>query len=34
MHIFNQTQELARFTPSDEHPGPEVRILKIVRASP
>jgi len=34
MRIFSQTQELIRFTPSDEHPGPEVRILKIVRASP
>ena len=34
MRIFSQTQELVRFTPSDEHPGPEVRILKIVRTAP
>ena len=34
MRIFSQTQELIRFTPSDDHPGPEVRILKIVRTSP
>lgn len=34
MRIFNQTQELIRFTPSDEHPGPELRVLKIVRTAP
>ena len=34
MRIFSQTQELVRFTPSGDHPGPEVRILKIVRTSP
>ena len=27
--IFTQTQEVARFTPSREHPGPELRILKV-----
>lgn len=34
MRIFSQTQELVRFMPSSDHPGPEVRILKIVRTSP
>lgn len=29
MRIFSQTQEVARFTPSAEHPGPELRILKL-----
>ncbi len=29
--IFNETQEVARFTPSREHPGPELRILKVRR---
>jgi hypothetical protein len=29
MRLFEQSQELARFTPSAEHPGPEVRIYKI-----
>jgi hypothetical protein len=31
MNIFGRTQELARFSPSDAHPGPEIRILKIPR---
>jgi 4-amino-4-deoxy-L-arabinose transferase-like glycosyltransferase len=31
MRIFNQTQEVARFTPSAEHPGPELRILKLTK---
>jgi 4-amino-4-deoxy-L-arabinose transferase-like glycosyltransferase len=31
MTIFAQTEELARFTPSPDHPGPELRILKIAR---
>jgi 4-amino-4-deoxy-L-arabinose transferase-like glycosyltransferase len=31
MMIFSQTDELARFTPSPSHPGPELRILKIRR---
>jgi hypothetical protein len=31
MTLFSLTQELARITPSDEHPGPELRILKVVR---
>jgi 4-amino-4-deoxy-L-arabinose transferase-like glycosyltransferase len=34
LRIFNQTQEVARFTPSGDHPGPELRILKIIRVSP
>lgn len=34
MRIFAQTREIARFTPSAEHPGPELRILKIVRGAP
>ena len=29
--IFSRTEELARFTPSADHPGPELRILKIKR---
>lgn len=29
MRIFGQAQEVAKFTPSDEVPGPELRILKI-----
>jgi hypothetical protein len=34
MRIFQQTEELARFTPSRDHPGPELRVLKIVRVTP
>jgi 4-amino-4-deoxy-L-arabinose transferase-like glycosyltransferase len=30
MRIFVQSRELAKFSPSDDHPGPEVRILKVV----
>jgi NAD(P)-dependent dehydrogenase (short-subunit alcohol dehydrogenase family) len=29
--IFAETQEVARFTPSADHPGPELRILKVTR---
>jgi 4-amino-4-deoxy-L-arabinose transferase-like glycosyltransferase len=29
--IFEQTDEVARFTESPEHPGPELRILKVRR---
>jgi 4-amino-4-deoxy-L-arabinose transferase-like glycosyltransferase len=29
--IFAQTEEVARFTPSSEHPGPTIRILKVNR---
>jgi hypothetical protein len=29
MNIFGRTQELVRFSPSDAHPGPEMRILKV-----
>lgn len=32
--IFNQTEEVARFTPSGDHPGPELRILKIRKVAP
>ena len=32
--IFSQTDELARFTPSANHPGPELRILKVRRTAP
>ncbi|HWJ57524.1 MAG TPA: phospholipid carrier-dependent glycosyltransferase [Vicinamibacterales bacterium] len=28
-HIFAQAEEVARFTASREHPGPELRILKV-----
>ena len=34
MRIFQQTEEVARFSPSAEHPGPELRILKINRVTP
>jgi 4-amino-4-deoxy-L-arabinose transferase-like glycosyltransferase len=27
--IFRQAREVARFTPSSDHPGPELRILKV-----
>ena len=27
--LFDQSQEVARFTPSSDHPGPELRIFKI-----
>ena len=33
MRIFNQTQEVARFTPSGDHPGPELRILKMPKVT-
>jgi hypothetical protein len=29
--IFAQNEEVARFTPSTDHPGPELRILKVKR---
>jgi hypothetical protein len=29
MRIFGQAREVVRFSPSDEHPGPELRILKV-----
>jgi 4-amino-4-deoxy-L-arabinose transferase-like glycosyltransferase len=29
MNIFGRTQEIARFSPSDAHPGPELRVLRI-----
>jgi len=29
--VFRQTEEVARFTPSPEHPGSELRILKVKR---
>ncbi len=31
MTLFNQSQELARFTPDASHPGPELRIFKVRR---
>ena len=30
MRIFVQCREVARFTPSADHPGPELRVLKVV----
>jgi hypothetical protein len=30
MRIFVQSREIARFSPSADHPGPELRILKVV----
>jgi 4-amino-4-deoxy-L-arabinose transferase-like glycosyltransferase len=29
MHLFEQSRELVRFTPSDEHPGPELRVFAV-----
>jgi 4-amino-4-deoxy-L-arabinose transferase-like glycosyltransferase len=29
MRLFEQSRELARFTPSDDHPGPEIRIFAL-----
>lgn len=29
MRLFGQSRELARFTPSEAHPGPELRIFKV-----
>ena len=29
MNIFRQSQEVARFSPSSDHPGPELRIFRI-----
>jgi len=34
MRIFSQTDEIVRFTPSAAHPGPELRVLKIVKVAP
>ena len=31
MRLFVGTEELARFTPSRQHPGSELRILKVPR---
>ena len=31
VRIFRQSQEIARFVPSREHPGPEIRVLKVAR---
>ena len=33
MRIFSQAQELVRFTPSADHPGPELRVLKLNRVT-
>lgn len=30
MRIFEQSREVARFTPSNDHPGPELRIYKVI----
>ena len=29
VRLFHQAPEVARFTPSSRHPGPEVRILEV-----
>ena len=34
LRIFSETEELARFTPSADHPGPELRILRVRKAAP
>ena len=31
MTLFSRTEEVARFTPTDGQPGPELRILKVKR---
>jgi 4-amino-4-deoxy-L-arabinose transferase-like glycosyltransferase len=31
VRLFRETQEVARFIPSAEHPGPEMRVLKVMR---
>jgi hypothetical protein len=31
MVLFAHTEEIARFTPTDDQPGPELRILKVKR---
>jgi len=31
MRLFNDYEEVARFSPSPDHPGPELRILKVKR---
>jgi 4-amino-4-deoxy-L-arabinose transferase-like glycosyltransferase len=33
MRIFRHAQEVARFIPSSQHPGPELRILKIAKVT-
>jgi 4-amino-4-deoxy-L-arabinose transferase-like glycosyltransferase len=30
VRLFREAREIARFTPSKDHPGPELRILKVV----
>ena len=32
--LFSQAEEVARFTPSADHPGPELRILRVKKAAP
>jgi hypothetical protein len=27
--LFGQAQEVMRFTPSAEHPGPEIRVFRL-----
>ena len=29
MKLFTLSQELVRFTPDKDHPGPEIRILRL-----
>jgi hypothetical protein len=29
--LFGQSQEVMRFTPGDEHPGPEIRVFRLDR---
>jgi hypothetical protein len=31
MTLFTRARELVRFTPDEEHPGPELRILQVGR---
>jgi hypothetical protein len=30
MQLFEQSREVARFTPTDANPGPEFRIFKVL----
>jgi hypothetical protein len=34
MRLFEQSQEVARFTPSPEQPGPELRIYRVTPSAP
>jgi hypothetical protein len=33
MNLFEQSRELVRFAPSDQHPGPEIRIFALKKGT-